>query len=187
MFLRLETPGHSGIGIHGSTNNRESLKVGRGSEGCIRLLDEDIIHLHDNYAFVGMKVTILPEDHEPLSFEKEALRRLFREAPAVIDPSADLPDKPETVTAPEPEPEPAPASTQEAKKTWPDSVKVNGTRQRLRVGPNTDFEFYLDDNGKAICPENGEVLPCLGEEGNYYHVVFQKKDLYINKTSVLPL
>lgn len=186
-FLRLETPGHSGIGIHGSTNNRESLKVGRGSEGCIRLLDEDIIHLHDNYAFVGMKVTILPEDHEPLSFEKEALRRLFREAPAVIDPSADLPDKPETVTAPEPEPEPAPASTQEAKKTWPDSVKVNGTRQRLRVGPNTDFEFYLDDNGKAICPENGEVLPCLGEEGNYYHVVFQKKDLYINKTSVLPL
>lgn len=77
-FLRLNTPGHSGIGIHGSTGNRESLKVGRGSEGCIRLLDEDIIHLHDNYAFKGMKVIILPEDHEPLSFEKVALRRLFR-------------------------------------------------------------------------------------------------------------
>ena len=183
-FLRLETPGHSGIGIHGSTNNRESLKVGRGSEGCIRLLDEDIIHLHDNYAFVGMKVIILPEDHEPLSFEKEALRRLFREAPAVIDPSADLPDKPETVTAPEPEPEPAPASTQEAKKTWPDSVKVKGTRQRLRVGPNRQFEIYMDDDGKAICPENEEVLPCLGEEGDYYLVLFQKKNLYINKSSV---
>ena len=74
-FMRLAVPGHSGIGIHGSTNNRESLKVGRGSEGCIRLLDEDIIHLRDNYAFVGMKVTILPEDHGPLSFEKEALKQ----------------------------------------------------------------------------------------------------------------
>ena len=35
-FLRLKTPGHSGIGIHGSTNNRESVP-GRASEGCIRL------------------------------------------------------------------------------------------------------------------------------------------------------
>lgn len=78
-FMRLAVPGHSGIGIHGSTNNRESLKVGRGSEGCIRLLDEDIIHLHDNYAFVGMKVIILPEDHGPLSFEKVALKKLFQE------------------------------------------------------------------------------------------------------------
>lgn len=68
-FLRLETPGHSGIGIHGSTNNRESVP-GRGSEGCIRLLDEDIIDLRKNYAYVGMKVVIKAEDVGPLSFEK---------------------------------------------------------------------------------------------------------------------
>lgn len=57
-FLRLRGnfPG-SGIGIHGSTGNRYSIP-GRGSEGCIRLRDEDIIHLRKNYVFVGMKVYI---------------------------------------------------------------------------------------------------------------------------------
>ena len=70
-FLRLAVPGFTSIGIHGSTNNRESLKAGRGSEGCIRLLDEDIIHLHDHYAVRGMKVIILPEGQGPLPFEKK--------------------------------------------------------------------------------------------------------------------
>ena len=41
-FLRLVTPGHKGIGIHGSTNNESSVP-GRASEGCIRLRDPDII------------------------------------------------------------------------------------------------------------------------------------------------
>lgn len=40
-FLRLLTDTHKGIGIHGSTNNEESVP-GRASEGCIRLKDEDI-------------------------------------------------------------------------------------------------------------------------------------------------
>lgn len=57
-FLRLDGdfPG-SGIGIHGSTGNRYSIP-GRDSEGCIRLRDEDIVHLKQNYAFVGMPVYI---------------------------------------------------------------------------------------------------------------------------------
>lgn len=57
-FLRLQTPGHKGIGIHGSTNNESSVP-GRGSEGCIRLRDSDIDELKAKYAFVGMKVVIL--------------------------------------------------------------------------------------------------------------------------------
>lgn len=60
-FMRLKTPGHSGIGIHGSTNNESSVP-GRGSEGCIRLRDDDLIQLKENYAFVGMKVVILPDE-----------------------------------------------------------------------------------------------------------------------------
>lgn len=60
-FMRLKTPGHSGIGIHGSTNNENSVP-GRGSEGCIRLRDEDLIQLKENYAFVGMRVVILPDE-----------------------------------------------------------------------------------------------------------------------------
>lgn len=77
-FLRLSYG--SGIGIHGSTNNRWSIPgsnetvpegktVGRDSEGCIRLLDEDIIHLHDNYAHLGQKVYIKTETQDNLSFE----------------------------------------------------------------------------------------------------------------------
>lgn len=78
-FLRLSYG--SGIGIHGSTNNRWSIPgsgeavpqgktLGRDSEGCIRLLDEDIIHLHNNYAFVGQKVIIKKETQDALPFEK---------------------------------------------------------------------------------------------------------------------
>ena len=75
-FMRLNTPGFSGIGIHGSTGNRESIIKGRGSEGCIRLLDEDIIHLHDYYATKGTKVIILPENMKPLPFEEKALEMI---------------------------------------------------------------------------------------------------------------
>ena len=58
-FMRLKT-GHKGIGIHGSTNNEDSVP-GRGSEGCIRLLNDDLDQLKATYAFVGMKVIILKD------------------------------------------------------------------------------------------------------------------------------
>ncbi len=73
-FLRLATPGHKGIGIHGSTNNRESVP-GRASEGCIRLKDEDISDLRKNYAFEGMKVVIKGEEVDDLPFEIHALTK----------------------------------------------------------------------------------------------------------------
>ena len=60
-FMRLKTPGHKGIGIHGSTNNESSVP-GRGSEGCIRLLNDDLDELKEHYAFVGMKVIILKDE-----------------------------------------------------------------------------------------------------------------------------
>ena len=68
-FLRLETPGHRGIGIHGSTNN-ENTVPGRASEGCIRLLDKDIITLKEHFAYVGMPVTVQHEDQAPLDWEE---------------------------------------------------------------------------------------------------------------------
>ena len=73
-FLRLVTPGHSGIGIHGSTNNAESVP-GRASEGCIRLRDADIITLAKTYAFKGMKVYIKDELAEDMPFEIRAMRK----------------------------------------------------------------------------------------------------------------
>ena len=60
-FMRLKTPGFKGIGIHGSTNNESSVP-GRGSEGCIRLRNEDLDLLKERYAFVGMKVIILKDE-----------------------------------------------------------------------------------------------------------------------------
>ena len=68
-FLRLATPGHSGIGIHGSTNNEKSVP-GRASEGCIRLLDADIITLKEKYAYVGMPVIIKTENEGLYTWEK---------------------------------------------------------------------------------------------------------------------
>ena len=62
-FMRLYTPGHSGIGIHGSTNNESSVP-GRGSEGCIRLRNDDLDELKAKYAFKGMRVVILADEIE---------------------------------------------------------------------------------------------------------------------------
>lgn len=67
-FLRLVTPGHSGIGIHGSTNN-ENTVPGRASEGCIRMLDKDIVTVKEKYAYVGMPVIIKQEEQGLKSFE----------------------------------------------------------------------------------------------------------------------
>ena len=70
-FLRLATQGHKSIGIHGSTNNEETVP-GRASEGCIRLLDKDIITLKEHFAYVGMPVTVQSENQAPFPWEKRA-------------------------------------------------------------------------------------------------------------------
>ena len=73
-FLRLASPGHKGIGIHGSTNN-EGTVPGRASEGCIRLLDKDIITLKEHFAYVGMPVIVQPEGAAPMPWELHARQR----------------------------------------------------------------------------------------------------------------
>ena len=73
-FIRLSTPPHTGIGIHGSTSNESSVP-GQDSEGCIRLRDNDIIHLKQHYACVNMPVIIKAADEMPLPFEKKAWQK----------------------------------------------------------------------------------------------------------------
>ena len=97
-FLRLKT-GHSGIGIHGSTNNVESVP-GRASEGCIRLHDEDIIDLAENYAFVGMKVVIKAEDVDDLPFEVRAFEKQNVARKRHLDPSKTLSNNDAEAAAP---------------------------------------------------------------------------------------
>ena len=73
-FLRLATPGFKSIGIHGSTNNEHTVP-GRASEGCIRLLDKDIITLKQHFAYVGMPVIIQGETDALLPWESRARQR----------------------------------------------------------------------------------------------------------------
>lgn len=58
-FLRLETPGHRGIGIHG-THDPNSIGT-RATEGCIRLENSNLEKLHSNVT-VGTTVIIGPDD-----------------------------------------------------------------------------------------------------------------------------
>ena len=57
-FFRLVTPPHTGIGIHG-TCFPERIST-RDSEGCIRLLNDDLRALRP-YVFKGMTVTVTPD------------------------------------------------------------------------------------------------------------------------------
>lgn len=90
-FLRLDIgTSNRSIGIHGSTNNRESVP-GRASEGCIRLKDEDLSDLRKRYAFVGMKVIVKAEDVDDYPFEVRAMQvlgepRLRHFRPKTISP-----------------------------------------------------------------------------------------------------
>lgn len=56
-FLRLDTPGHTGIGIHG-THRPESIGT-RASEGCIRLRNDDLLALRP-LVEAGTPVVICP-------------------------------------------------------------------------------------------------------------------------------
>jgi len=57
VFIRLDVPGHKGIGIHG-THKPESIGT-RDTEGCIRLENSEILKLKE-LAYLGMVVVITP-------------------------------------------------------------------------------------------------------------------------------
>ncbi len=89
-FLRLNIgTSNRSIGIHGSTNNQESVP-GRASEGCIRLKDMDIKTLKEKYAFVGMKVIIKEENVDDLPFEVKALKKTNVARKRHLDPKKTL-------------------------------------------------------------------------------------------------
>lgn len=57
VFIRLDVPGHKGIGIHG-THKPESIDT-RDTEGCIRLENSKVCELKE-FAYLGMVVVITP-------------------------------------------------------------------------------------------------------------------------------
>lgn len=194
-FLRLKTPGHSGIGIHGSTNNRESVP-GRASEGCIRLKDEDIKELTENYVTVGMKVVIKAENVDDYPFEIHAFKKQNIARKRHFDPRKTLTneqiDKANASTAAAPAAAPAAEEAAQPETNAPAAapaarvVKITGSNVRLRLGPSTDKEILKDADGNPIYPAKGDVLPCKAMVGDWYMVDFNGKAVYVNKQFATP-
>ncbi len=76
-FLRLKLPdlSNESIGIHGTTNNEESVP-GRDSEGCIRMRNADLIEYKKHFAFVGQLVIIKSNSERKYPFEVRAQEAL---------------------------------------------------------------------------------------------------------------
>lgn len=141
-FHRLDTHGHKGIGIHGSTNNRESVP-GRASEGCIRLLDEDIIDFKEHYAHVGMKVVIKAEEVDDLPFEVKAMKKQNINRKRHLDPAKCLTNEQIGNSTP------TKAPSAKVEKSDPDSK--NKTLEELGGQDTGQME---DDNVPALKVEN---------------------------------
>lgn len=193
-FMRLVTPGHSGIGIHGSTGNESSVP-GRDSEGCIRLRDGDIIHLKENYAFEGMSVRILAEERDFLPFELRAFSKVdgYKEIPALNSSRSDRAaeaapaaaeyesdnagevvggtraatgEEMTTASAAEVVPE---ASAAEAPAQVKGKVRVIVGKAKLFITETADNQ-YKSKEGNPYLANQGDVMPCVGAAGSFYRV-----------------
>lgn len=71
--MRLEVPGHKGIGIHG-THKPESIGT-RDTEGCIRLRNEDIADLKTKVN-IGMVVIVLPSMDDLTATKIDSLSKI---------------------------------------------------------------------------------------------------------------
>lgn len=82
FFIRLEVPGHKGIGIHG-THKPESIGT-RDTEGCVRLYNEDLLKLVEQI-HVGMAVFITPSYKDVIKSGKvDSLKLVIKEHEAAI-------------------------------------------------------------------------------------------------------
>lgn len=101
-FIRIKTPGHKGIGIHG-THAPESIGT-RATEGCIRLRNTDLWNLLKvrKLVYVGMPVLILTsaEDAAVLPSTEECSPESEEEAlPDTEEPQPAAPASEETTPA----------------------------------------------------------------------------------------
>lgn len=109
-FLSLDTSPWTGIGIHG-TNAPHSIGR-RASEGCIRVLSQNILTIYKNYAYTGM-TAIVGGENDPLPFFKGVDDYLNE--PAVSDnatPASSITSTTETPEQTEIKEKPAPAEPQ---------------------------------------------------------------------------
>lgn len=78
LFIRLNTPGFKGIGIHGTHD--EGSVPGRETHGCIRLKNEDLVRL-SKFVDRGTLVIVLPGREDvlaTLSSQTDNYEKLFK-------------------------------------------------------------------------------------------------------------
>lgn len=85
------------------------------------------------------------------------------------------------------------AAQQSAKSDKPATAKpagreiiVNGEGVRMRFGPSLKAGYLKTPQGGTLSVNKGTHLPCVGEEGDWYKVVYQGKQYYMSKQFCLP-
>ena len=73
-----------------------------------------------------------------------------------------------------------------AKVAAPAAVIVTGTDVRLRSGASLKSPALQDANGKNLHPIKGQRLKCVGQQGDFYKVVFGGLTAYISKKFAVP-
>lgn len=60
-------------------------------------------------------------------------------------------------------------------------VVVNGDGVRLRFGPSLQAGYLKDEKGATKSVKKGTRLDCVGENGDWYQVVYMNKRYYMSK------
>ncbi len=60
-------------------------------------------------------------------------------------------------------------------------VVVNGDGVRFRFGPSTKHPFLKDEKGNQISVNKGTRLKCVGEQDNWYKVIYKDKLYFMSK------
>ncbi len=82
--------------------------------------------------------------------------------------------------------QPAKAAKPSASKPAGKEIIVNGEGVRMRFGPSLKAGYLKTPQGGTLSVNKGTHLPCVGEEGDWYKVVYQGKQYYMSKQFCLP-
>lgn len=82
--------------------------------------------------------------------------------------------------------QPAKAGKPSATKPAGKEIIVNGEGVRMRFGPSLKAGYLKTPQGGTLSVNKGTHLPCVGEEGDWYKVVYQGKQYYMSKQFCLP-
>lgn len=130
----------------------------------------------------------------PMPFIIDTAMKEDQESPAIVDtiePEAELGTDSESTIEEESAAEPYASSEFDEEETVDEPsneisadsyVTITGVNVRLRTTPEiNDNNIIKDDRGKNVHPNKGESLKCVGEEGDFYLVLYRGDFVYVSK------